>query len=133
MEEEEGSEDPPRRINVDLSSASLANNTLTKFTTTTSKEFFQALDISTGFLLKDPEEWRTDPAFIAASDRIKALHVVNDFAERGVALMQSFNRALTKSEEQRQFLLQVVEKHRHDFPTAHKSKSPTQPSHSGTK
>ncbi|KAG0724789.1 hypothetical protein GWK47_039909 [Chionoecetes opilio] len=33
----------------------------------------------------------------------------HDTAERGVALIQSFNLRLTKDEEQRQFLLQVVE------------------------
>ncbi|KAG0726857.1 Tigger transposable element-derived protein 7 [Chionoecetes opilio] len=43
----------------------------------------------------------------------RGLRVVNDTAERGVALIQSFNLRLTKDEEQRQFLLQVVEAHRH--------------------
>lgn len=38
--------------------------------------------------------------------------VVNDVAERGVALIQKFNATITQSEEQKQFLLQVVEKHR---------------------
>lgn len=120
MEEEEGSEDPPRRVSVDLSTASVSNKSLVEFTTTTSKEFFEILDINTAFLLKDPEEWITDRNFIAASRRVQALQVVNDFAERGVALMQSFNLALTKSEDQRQFLLQVVAKHRCEFPTASK-------------
>jgi hypothetical protein len=46
---------------------------------------------------------------------------VNDAVERGVALIQSFNAVLTNQEEQKQFLLQVVEKHRQDFPSATKS------------
>ena len=40
MEEDEGSEDPPRRVSVDLSTASVSNKSLVEFTTTTSKEFF---------------------------------------------------------------------------------------------
>ena len=39
---------------------------------------------------------------------------VNEWAERGVALIQDFNSA-TKDEMQKQFLLQVVEQHRKNF------------------
>lgn len=47
--------------------------------------------------------------------------MVNDFAERGLALMQAYNLALTKDEDQRQFLLQVIEDHRKRYPDARKS------------
>ena len=121
MEEEEGLEDPPRGISMDLSTASATKKSLVKFTTTTSNEFFFLdLDINTAFLLKDPKEWTTDRNFNAASCRVQSLQIVNDFADRGVALMQSFNLALTKSEDQRQFILQVVGKHCCEFPTASK-------------
>jgi len=52
---------------------------------------------------------------------VKSLKVVNDAAERGVALIQAFNGVLTSPEEQKQFLLQVVEKHSCDFPNCNKS------------
>lgn len=45
------------------------------------------------------------------------LAVVNDRAERGVALIQEFNKRLTKNEDQLQFLLQVVSEHRRQFPS----------------
>ena len=45
-----------------------------------------------------------------------SIKVVNDAAERGVALIQLFNAAITPQEEQKQFLLQVVEQHRQEFP-----------------
>ena len=48
------------------------------------------------------------------------MKVTNDSAERGVALIQSYNRLLTKNEEQLQFLLQVVSEHRHIFPNTNK-------------
>ena len=51
---------------------------------------------------------------------VKRLKVVNDNAERGVALVQAYNRLLTKDEEQQQFLLQVVSEHRRVYPDIHK-------------
>jgi len=47
--------------------------------------------------------------------------VVNDTAERGVALMQSYNSILTKNEDHKQYLLQVMEQHRQKFPNATKA------------
>ena len=41
---------------------------------------------------------------------------MNDFAERGVALISAFCGAITRDEEQRQHLLQVVERHRALYP-----------------
>ena len=41
---------------------------------------------------------------------------VNDCVERGVALMTTFNEKLTGNEEQKQFLLQVVQQHRIKYP-----------------
>jgi len=48
------------------------------------------------------------------------LSVVNDLAKRGVALIEQYNSILTKDEEQKQFLLQVVEEHRRRFPDSSK-------------
>ena len=49
---------------------------------------------------------------------ISTLKVTNDLAEKGVALMQSFNEALVRNEEEKQFVLQMVEYHRNKFPKA---------------
>lgn len=48
------------------------------------------------------------------------LKVVNDIAERALALIEQYNDSLTKNEEQKQYLLQVVQKHRKAFPNCHK-------------
>jgi len=53
--------------------------------------------------------------------QLKGLAVVNDRAERGVALVKEFNQHLTKGEEELQFLLQVVSEHRRQFPDCKKS------------
>ena len=47
--------------------------------------------------------------------------MVNDLAERGVALMQEYNQLLTKDEDQKQALLQTVSEHRKKYPDAKKS------------
>lgn len=56
--------------------------------------------------------------FQLASNFVRNMKVVNDFAERGVALIQSYNNILMKSEDQKQYLLKVVEDHRNKFPDA---------------
>ena len=53
--------------------------------------------------------------------RVRALRVVNDFAERGIALIQDYNSAITTDKEQKQYLLQTVENHRKMFPDSRKS------------
>jgi hypothetical protein len=42
---------------------------------------------------------------------------VNDTVERGVKLFEDYNRLLTNNEEEKQFLLQVVEANRKVIPT----------------
>ena len=54
-------------------------------------------------------------SYQSASEFATNLACINDCAERGVALIQSYNATITKDEEQKQYLLQVVEKHRRDF------------------
>ena len=61
-----------------------------------------------------------DEGFQRSSQIVRNLAVVNDHAERGVALIQEFNGSLTKDEEQLQFLLQVVADHRKAFPDKRK-------------
>ena len=53
---------------------------------------------------------------------VRGLNVTNDAAERGVALIQSFNRSITTNEERKQFLLQIVKEHRRSLPNSNKSK-----------
>ena len=50
---------------------------------------------------------------------MRELRVVNDTAERGVALMQEFN-AFLKNEEQTQFAIQVIKEHHKCYPDSKK-------------
>ena len=63
------------------------------------------MSIDTTFLTMDPAAWNTEQSYLDVQHRIRALRVVNDLAERGVALMQTCKLALTKDEGQKQYLL----------------------------
>ena len=76
---------------------------------------------SRSFLMKDPEEWEADTSYQKLSERVKMLKVVNDSAERGIALIEKYNQCLTKNEEQKQFLLRFVQSHRQQFPSSSKA------------
>ncbi|KAF0286947.1 hypothetical protein FJT64_014601 [Amphibalanus amphitrite] len=108
-----------KRAVVDLS-ADLTQNTRADFVTTSSRMFFVTLGIDDGFLETYPAEWHDDPRYVAAAGKANGITVVNDFAERGVALMEAYNLTLTKDEDQRQYILQVLEAHSGRFPNASK-------------
>ena len=120
-EEEEENEDPPCKSAVDIKSATLATKTVASFVTPSSKQLLKILDLEAEFLNKDPAHWKEDSSYQAAARAVRELQVLNDFAERIMALMQAYNLALTKDEDQRQFLPQVVEDHRKRYPDARKS------------
>lgn len=106
---EEGEEDPAKRIN--LSDQDIRTKEIHDFVTKNTKKFFDTLNISTDFLEKDPALWSGLPSYIEAQKTVGKLRVTNDTAERGVALIQEYNGLRTKSEEQTQFILQVVAEH----------------------
>ena len=55
-----------------------------------------------------PELWSGMASYTRAKELVAGLKVVNDCAERGVSLVQDYTNCLTRDEEQRQFLLQLV-------------------------
>jgi len=79
------------------------------------------LDIQQDFLNHHPSTWGSNKNFVDGLKRVQNLKVVNDAAERGIALIQSFNGILTNQEEQKQYLLHVVEQHQQKYPNPNKS------------
>lgn len=109
----------PKRIKIAIKSIEQAS--LTQFVTENTLNFFGRLDLPTEFLQADPDTWDCRDDYKAACTITHSLKVVNDLAERGVALIEQYNSLLTKDEEQKQYLLQVVQDHRSRFPDARKS------------
>ncbi|KAG0714733.1 hypothetical protein GWK47_013588 [Chionoecetes opilio] len=118
---DKGQENPPPRIQLDPTPTNPERKTLADFVTSNSTKLLDNFGVSQKFLHQDPEKWKDLPEFAEASKTFQNIKVVNDFAERGVALMQEYNALLTKNEEQHQFLLQVIEEHRKKFPFATKA------------
>lgn len=82
-----------------------------------STTFFDVTGLDSSFLDYSSESWPVIPSYQEALTFVRNIPCVNDSAERGVALVQQFNGSV-KNEDQRQFLLQVVENHRSKFKTS---------------
>lgn len=116
MRDKQGMEKPHNRLTME-SSLSGVGKTLADFCSTNSKKLVADLGmVGAEFLGEDPDIWSRSPSYRSCRQRAASLSVTNDRAERGVALMQEFNLALTTDEKQRQFLFQVVEQHRCEHP-----------------
>lgn len=90
---------------------------LADFANKRSLQLFDKLKINSIFLTTHPNEWNCNEHYISGKKITKNLKVVNDIAERGVKLFEEFNKLLTKDEEEKQLLLQVVEADRKWVPT----------------
>lgn len=84
---------PPKRPHLETS-AFMSHRGLVQFCTANSMTLFRLLQLPTSFLSKEPSEWYEDETYKNALITVKGLAVVNDRAERGVALIQDFNRNL---------------------------------------
>lgn len=114
----------PRRVK--LTEGETEVPLLQEFFTSRSVKVFNLLkrdgarEANEGFLKKDPATWEEDESFHDLKRRAKSLLVVNDTAERGIALIKKYNATLTKDEEQKQYILRLVCQHRKDVPTPSK-------------
>ena len=105
-----------------LSSQAISGLQLQDMASTNTRCFFQKLGLQDGFLDADPVTWLELEDFQTVAAFMQGIAVINDHAERGVALIQEYNRSLTQDEEQLQFLLQVVSHHRAQFPDSKKDR-----------
>lgn len=103
-----------------IEKSDIARITLASFINNNTMTFFKILDLNIEFLKKDPEYWTEDINYINNIKKVKSLTVVNDVAERGVAMAQSYSGSLTKSEIEFQKIIQVVESHRNTFQNCNK-------------
>lgn len=115
----EGHPDNPKRISLpvdQISSAALCDfvtsNTFIFFDTILNEEITR---VTKKFLLIDPFKWKQNVDYLAAKAIVNRLLVVNDIAERGIALITRFNDVLTHQENQKQLVLHAVEQHYKDI------------------
>ena len=89
---------------------------LSDLASSASLRFLKSFRINETFLELPPDQWDVDESFQEGRRKLKKLKIVNDGAERGVAMISTFNDSLTRDEETKQALLQVVEHHRRLHP-----------------
>ena len=112
LQEVDGSDEPLKRIQPFQNPTTKKLHNFVKKNTC---NFFTILGISQAFLQVDPSQWEYQAEYQRSQQLVQSVRIVNDLAERGVALIQEFNSSLTRDEEQKQYLLQVVEDHRTNF------------------
>lgn len=115
----EGLEFSPKRIS--LVTKDIEGKNIEDFVSSNSFRFFEILGISSNFLKKDVAEWPADKEYKAGRDIVRSMRVVNDIAERGVALMEEYNKLITINEQQKQYLLLIVKEFRKKYPDSKKS------------
>ncbi|XP_066596489.1 uncharacterized protein [Prorops nasuta] len=81
---------------------------------------FDQFNLSYDFLDKNHEQWEEEENDKSALMVFKELKVVNDIAERAVALIEEYNQCLTKDQQQQEYLLRIVAKYRKDYPDCNK-------------
>ncbi|KAK3917640.1 putative nitrate/nitrite antiporter NarK1 [Frankliniella fusca] len=90
----------------------IATADLSIFVNEKTLEFFKIVGLNMDFLSEDPHCWPSLPSYAEAQSVVRGLQVVNDCAERAVALVKSFNNSITKDELDFQNLLLVMKKER---------------------
>ena len=96
-------------------------NLVTSRTRKALDSFLPGREEDVGALLKKSSETlETEATFLDMKRNVMQMKVVNDAAERGIALATS-NSTVTKDESQYQYLLKVVAKHRREQPSTSKA------------
>ena len=98
----------------------LRNKDIDYFINSNSLNLFNRFKINKDFLNLNVEEWSKNYDYLKGLEIFSNLRVVNDAAERGVHLFTDFANVLTKDEEQKQYLLQLVSSYKQEFPNANK-------------
>ncbi|CAB0004092.1 unnamed protein product [Nesidiocoris tenuis] len=104
--ENEGQEDTLRRITID--SRVIEMSSLEDFVSQNTRKFFSITGLSPDFLEREVVTWESDPEYLHIKNIVSSMRVVNDIAERGVALMEEYNKLHTQNEEQKQYLLLTI-------------------------
>ena len=85
-----------------------------------SLHMFNSSGCTTTWLTQPPEKWEEDPDYVKMKNIFSGVKYVNDPAERCVKLIEDYSSSIVRDEEEKQYLLQLVEKHRRDLPTMSK-------------
>lgn len=102
----------PKRAQLTYSTREFIDHlSISEFVSSKTMRFFAITGINSEFLAIPPHEWKRNQIFQEARDAAKKMVVVNDCAERSIALYQNY-RDRCKEEIQMASLIQVAEEER---------------------
>lgn len=109
------------RVKVDLDNLdSVLGKDISDFVTQGSLYLFELFELDYDFLETDPTLWKSNESYNNCLTVFKDMKVVNDIAERAIALISKYNCLLTKNEKEKQCMLRTTEYLRKKFPNCHK-------------
>jgi len=89
LKHNKGSNNPSKRVEMVYKRLpALVTKSLHEFVTSSTTRLFKILDLSDVFLQCDPSEWKHHQSYHSSQQVVQSVKVVNDLAERGVALIQ---------------------------------------------
>ncbi|XP_057336674.1 uncharacterized protein LOC130675159 [Microplitis mediator] len=110
-----------KRIDVDRGNLDLlCIKNISDFITKKSMTLFEQFELSSDFLNSPPSQWLSDQNYLTCLSLLQNVKVVNDIAERVVALVEEFVQFGSKDEEQKQYLWKIVQYHRKLYPSCNK-------------
>ena len=67
------------------------------------------------------DEWKNNESYKEMEIFVKNILITNDAAERGIKMISDYANSLTKDNQDRENLLQLVEQHRKEYPDQNKA------------
>ena len=92
--------------------AYLLDKDIDSFINENSLKFFERFDINTSFLQLDNSKWLEDPGYLRGLEIVRHLRVINDTAERAVKLSEEYVNVLARSEDDKQYVIQIVSEYK---------------------
>lgn len=105
---------PPEKVNC------LISENIDFFINSDLKHFFERFKLKTDFLKLDPSHWHENDEYIKNKIIVSKLRVTNDVAERAVKIASEYVNKSTTSEEQRQYIMQIVAHYKRQNPDTSK-------------
>lgn len=115
--EEQGVPDNSIELDVNNLKKKIVNElTVDKLISKSSMQFFEILGLPCDFLNENPSIWESLESYQISKSIIDSLQVVNDRAERCVALISEYNKTLTYDENKKDAIIKIVKRLREIFP-----------------
>lgn len=111
----------PKRFMLQTDVSNILDKELDFFISPASMTFFERFEIDSSFFDIDVSKWNSDENYQFGSQIVKKLKCVNDVAERGIKMITEYNDKLTYNENQKQYVIKVIEQYQKTYSNINKS------------